>query len=432
MPAARAASAREAPSSTSAKASIRRAARASRHRPASRRRPPASSSRRVIATVIAPPPIGHTADQRPRAARGATDPTVRSRGRWYHSMSTDSPSLRRCQVRPSRRSCSCPPGPLRPTHSREPGGTSTTGPSSAVPSSSPRSGASGGGWPPPKVWTSSPSPPTQTVLPSTVWQLVPPEPTQLTLPFTDRQVSEPADAAPQRKVTARTAAGSRRVAFGMTSLLTSGISARGRSRPPGGTGRSREDLAQDLLVGGGGRAGGEVDAAGVGDRRQAAAGGAGRDRLVGRRAGPEAEVDPGDDLGADQRPAAGLRRRGRGGALPGQRAGPERPVDADRDGRLRDPAAEAGPGRRSEPVHRRQPRAQAADLLRRGRGRGQEGERQEGKGGTWHGTLLSLGRAARPRPQAGPEVRAAHGETVTTCWSACEPNPIAALWLPPP
>src|SRR3954447_3096182 len=84
MPAARAASAREAPSSTSAKASIRRAARASRHRPASRRRPPASSSRRVIATVIAPPPIGHTADQRPRAARGATDPTVRSRGRWYY------------------------------------------------------------------------------------------------------------------------------------------------------------------------------------------------------------------------------------------------------------------------------------------------------------------------------------------------------------
>src|SRR3954471_16476389 len=85
MPAARAASAREAPSSTSAKASIRRAARASRHRPASRRRPPASGSRRVIATVIAPPPIGHTADPRPRAARGATDPTVRSRGRWYYA-----------------------------------------------------------------------------------------------------------------------------------------------------------------------------------------------------------------------------------------------------------------------------------------------------------------------------------------------------------
>src|SRR3954447_19130602 len=84
MPAARAASAREAPSRTSAKASSRRAARASRHRPAPRRRPPASSSRRVIATVIAPPPIGYTADQRPRAARGATHPTVRSRGRWCY------------------------------------------------------------------------------------------------------------------------------------------------------------------------------------------------------------------------------------------------------------------------------------------------------------------------------------------------------------
>src|SRR3954454_3826454 len=203
-------------------------------------------------------------------------------------MSTDSPSLRRCRVRPSRRSCSCPPaGPPRPTRSREPGATRTTGPSSAVPSSSPRSGGSGGGWPPPKAWTSSPFPPTQTVFPSTVWQLVPPEPTQLTLPFTDRQAGEPADAAPPRTTTARTAAGSRRVAFGMTSLLTSGMSARGPSRPPGGIGRSREDLAQDLLVGGGSRADRQVDPAGVGDRRQAAAGGAGRDRLARRRAGPE-------------------------------------------------------------------------------------------------------------------------------------------------
>src|SRR4051794_14287794 len=84
MPAARAASSREAPSSTSARASIRRAARASRHRPASRRSSPAPSSRRVTATVMAPPPIGYTTDQRPRAARGATDPTVRSRGRWYY------------------------------------------------------------------------------------------------------------------------------------------------------------------------------------------------------------------------------------------------------------------------------------------------------------------------------------------------------------
>jgi hypothetical protein len=32
---------------------------------------------------MAPPPIGYTADQRPRAARGAARPTVRSRGRWY-------------------------------------------------------------------------------------------------------------------------------------------------------------------------------------------------------------------------------------------------------------------------------------------------------------------------------------------------------------
>src|SRR5690242_13150208 len=54
MPAARAASARETPSSTSARASIRRAARASRHRPASRRSSAAPGSRRVTATVMAP------------------------------------------------------------------------------------------------------------------------------------------------------------------------------------------------------------------------------------------------------------------------------------------------------------------------------------------------------------------------------------------
>src|SRR5690349_21057983 len=83
MPAARAASAREAPSSTSARASIRRAARASRHRAASRRSATAPGSFRVTATVMAPPPIGYTADQRPPAARGAARPTVRSRGRWY-------------------------------------------------------------------------------------------------------------------------------------------------------------------------------------------------------------------------------------------------------------------------------------------------------------------------------------------------------------
>src|SRR3954447_9940992 len=128
----------------------------------------------------------------------------------------------------------------------------------------------------------------------------------------------------------------------MTSLLTSGTSARGRSRPPGGTGRSREDLAQDLLVGGGGRAGGEVDAAGGGDRRQAAAGGAGRDRLARRGAGPEPEVDPGDDLGADQRPAARLRRRGRRGA-----GGGPGPVAA---AGVRCPASEPAPNARLTPI----------------------------------------------------------------------------------
>src|SRR3954454_8210560 len=69
MPAARAASSREAPSST--RASIRREAAASRHRLASRRSPTAPGSFRVIATVMAPPPIGHTADQPRRAPRGS-------------------------------------------------------------------------------------------------------------------------------------------------------------------------------------------------------------------------------------------------------------------------------------------------------------------------------------------------------------------------
>src|SRR3954449_8419387 len=71
MPAARAASSREAPSSTSARASIRRAARASRHRAASRRSSTAPGSFRVIATVMAPPLIGHTADQPRQAPRGS-------------------------------------------------------------------------------------------------------------------------------------------------------------------------------------------------------------------------------------------------------------------------------------------------------------------------------------------------------------------------
>src|SRR3954463_9062092 len=85
MPAARAASSREDPSSTRARASIRRAARASRHRPASRRSSAAPSSSRVIATVMAP-----SADRphRRSTASGATRlrarQHVRNSGRWYH------------------------------------------------------------------------------------------------------------------------------------------------------------------------------------------------------------------------------------------------------------------------------------------------------------------------------------------------------------
>src|SRR5690242_6389017 len=88
MPPARAAPARERPSSTRASASMRRAAFASRHRFASRRSSAAPGSFRVIATVMAPPPIGYTADQRPRAAHGAVALTVRCRGRWYYLAGT--------------------------------------------------------------------------------------------------------------------------------------------------------------------------------------------------------------------------------------------------------------------------------------------------------------------------------------------------------
>ncbi len=51
MPASRAASVRDDPSSTSAKASIRREAAPARSRPAARRSPAASNSNRVIATA---------------------------------------------------------------------------------------------------------------------------------------------------------------------------------------------------------------------------------------------------------------------------------------------------------------------------------------------------------------------------------------------
>ena len=57
MPAKRAASVRVRPSSTSANASIRRAAAASRLRPAAARKSAASKSVRVIATVIAAPQL---------------------------------------------------------------------------------------------------------------------------------------------------------------------------------------------------------------------------------------------------------------------------------------------------------------------------------------------------------------------------------------
>src|SRR4051794_30828686 len=76
MPAARAASSREAPPSPSARASTRRAARAPRPRPASRRSSTAPSSFRVTATVMAPlrrsatPPINARGPRTaPRAQR---------------------------------------------------------------------------------------------------------------------------------------------------------------------------------------------------------------------------------------------------------------------------------------------------------------------------------------------------------------------------
>src|SRR4051812_29910628 len=55
---------------------------AARPRPAPSARPPPSRP---------PPPIGHTADRRPRAARGATGLTVRSRGRGYYRSFIPSP-----------------------------------------------------------------------------------------------------------------------------------------------------------------------------------------------------------------------------------------------------------------------------------------------------------------------------------------------------
>src|SRR5215212_4328078 len=87
MPAWRAASPRELPSSTRARAraSIRREAAASRQRFASRRRSPALSSRRVTATVIVPSQDRTLPAERTGCDRVRLRPCgrVRNRGRWY-------------------------------------------------------------------------------------------------------------------------------------------------------------------------------------------------------------------------------------------------------------------------------------------------------------------------------------------------------------
>src|SRR3954451_9503780 len=84
MPAARAASSREEPSRTSARASIRRAARASRHRLASRRSSPAPGSFRVIATVMAPSADRpHRRSTASGAARLRARRRVSNSDRWY-------------------------------------------------------------------------------------------------------------------------------------------------------------------------------------------------------------------------------------------------------------------------------------------------------------------------------------------------------------
>ena len=135
------------------------------------------------------------------------------------------------------------PGPPRPTHSREPGGTSTTGPSSAGPSSSPRSGSVGRGMAAAEgldlvaVPADADGPPVHGLAARPA-----------RADAADVAVHRPAG---QRAGGSGAAEDDHRQdgrgeqeesAFGMTSLLTSGMSARGPSRPPGGIGRSREDV----------------------------------------------------------------------------------------------------------------------------------------------------------------------------------------------
>src|SRR3954464_1090076 len=100
MPAARAASSREAPSSTSARASISLAARASRHRPATRRSSTAPSSFRVTATVMAPlrrsatPPINARGPRMaPRAQRSEARALGIRRGGWHSGVG----SIAKCE-----------------------------------------------------------------------------------------------------------------------------------------------------------------------------------------------------------------------------------------------------------------------------------------------------------------------------------------------
>src|SRR5215203_2400919 len=90
MPAWRAASPRELPSGTRARASIRREAAASRQRFASRRRSPALSSRRVTATVIVPSQDRTSPAERTGCDRERLRPCgrVRNRGRWYYLKAT--------------------------------------------------------------------------------------------------------------------------------------------------------------------------------------------------------------------------------------------------------------------------------------------------------------------------------------------------------
>src|SRR5829696_6609701 len=87
MPQLSAASSRDRPSKTSAIASIRRAALASRVRAAARRKSPADRSRRVIATAMSASAPGQwRSESRRRHKRGHV--RVIGQGAWYQSQQT--------------------------------------------------------------------------------------------------------------------------------------------------------------------------------------------------------------------------------------------------------------------------------------------------------------------------------------------------------